>query len=140
MQVPKLTTGGNHEDKRGRICYNNDFDASEIKRIYTISNNNPDFIRAWQGHKIERRWFSAVEGSFQIKLIEIDDWSSPSKNLRQYHFLLSADNLDVLAVPAGYISSIQGIEEKSKLLVMADYMIGEVKDEYRFEDAYFSEN
>jgi hypothetical protein len=47
--------------------------------------------------------------------------------------------LDVLLIPSGYVTSIQASEENSKLLLMADYMYGEVKDEYRFDTTYFSE-
>jgi hypothetical protein len=31
---------------RGSLLYNNDFDASVIKRIYFIENSTTDFIRA----------------------------------------------------------------------------------------------
>jgi hypothetical protein len=40
--------------------YNNDFDFSEIKKMYTIENSSIEFIRVWQGHRIEQRWFSAL--------------------------------------------------------------------------------
>ena len=139
MQIPKLTTGGVYEDDRGTLHFNNEFVASDVKRIYTITNKDQDFIRAWQGHKIERRWFSAIGGAFQIKLIQIDNWESPSQNLPQLQFSLSSESLDVLLVPSGYVTSIQASEENSKLLLMADYMLGDVKDEFRFDKTYFSE-
>ena len=139
IETPKIIAGGVHEDARGTLHYNNDFVASDIKRIYTIANKDQDFIRAWTGHKVERRWFSAIAGSFQIKLIQIDNWENPTKNLPQLQFTLSSGSLDVLAIPSGYVSSIQAIEENSKLLVMADYVLGEIKDEYRIDKTYFSE-
>jgi dTDP-4-dehydrorhamnose 3,5-epimerase-like enzyme len=139
MQKPKLIAGGVHEDDRGILHYNNEFVASDVKRIYAITNKNHDFIRAWQGHKIEKRWFSAICGAFKIRLIQIDNWESPSKNLPQLQFSLSSESLDVLLVPSGYVTSIQASEENSKLFVMADYMYGEVKDEYRFDETYFSD-
>jgi hypothetical protein len=40
-------------------------------------------------------------------------------------------------VPRGYVSSIQALEMGSKLLVMADHLLGEIKDEYRFDIDYF---
>ena len=135
--VLEITAGKCHSDQRGSLFYNNDFDASSIKRIYIIENQNADFIRGWQGHKIEQRWFSAVSGSFQIQLIEIDNWDFPSKDLKIFTFILSAEKLDVLHVPQGYISSIRSIDEGSKLLVMADYLLGEIQDEYRFDVDYF---
>jgi len=134
---PILIKGGQHTDNRGQIRFNNDFDLTEVKRIYTIENRSTETIRAWQGHKIEQRWFSAVSGSFKIKLIKIDNWENPSKNLEKLTFVINAEKLEVLHVPQGYVSSIQALEEGSKLLVMANYLLGAIKDEYRFEVDYF---
>lgn len=136
--IPKIISGNSHTDERGTLFYNNDFDASAIKRIYIIENNGV-FIRAWQGHKIEQRWFSAIKGSFRVQLIEIDFWDQPSKSLEKLTFVVNAEKLNVLHVPKGYVSSIQSLKEGSKLLVMADYMLGEIKDEYRYQLGYFEE-
>jgi hypothetical protein len=51
--------------------------------------------------------------------------------------MLNSNTLDVLHIPKGYISSIQALEEFSKLLVMGDYLLGELKDEYRYPPNYF---
>lgn len=137
MLEPGIIKGGNHSDTRGTLFYNNNFDAEVIKRIYIIENENIEFIRAWQGHKIEQRWFSVINGSFKIQLIAIDNWEQPSINLKPYTFILKSKELDVLHIPAGYISSIQALENESKLLVMADYLLGEINDEYRYKVDYF---
>lgn len=135
--IPEIITGSIHSDQRGTLSYNNDFDASLIKRVYIIENTNTDFIRAWQGHKIEQRWFSAINGSFKIQLIKIDNWEKPSKDIKPFTYIISAGKLDVLHIPEGYVSSIQSLEPGSKLLVMANYLLGETKDEYRYETDYF---
>lgn len=134
---PKLISGNYHTDQRGTLFYNNDFDASSIKRIYIIENENPKFIRGWQGHQIEQRWFSVVSGKFKIQLIKIDNWEKPSVNLENLTFFIDSEKLNVLHVPKGYVSSIQSLELNSKLLVMADYFLGEIKDEYRYDIDYF---
>jgi dTDP-4-dehydrorhamnose 3,5-epimerase-like enzyme len=134
---PQLLKGNSHEDSRGTLLYNNYFDATAIKRIYVIENKNTDFVRAWQGHQIEQRWFSAIKGSFKIELIAIDNWDRPNKKLERFEFMLDSEKLDVLHIPAGYVSSIQSLVEGSKLLVMADYLLGELADEYRYENDYF---
>ena len=135
---PKIIKGGRHTDSRGALFYNNDFDVSSIKRMYVIQNENIDFIRGWQGHKIEQRWFSVIKGSFRIQLIAIDDWSNPSKDLKTFNFVIHSEELDVLHVPSGYVSSIQSLKEEAKLLVMSDYLLGTIQDEYRFDIEYFS--
>lgn len=135
---PTLINGGKHKDERGELQFNNDFDATKVKRIYTIENVDTSFVRAWQGHSIETRWFSALKGRFQIKLIQIDNWEQPNPNSKVLSFEVTDEGLDILYVPPGYISSIQSLEEGAKLLAMADYQLGEVNDEYRFDRNYFT--
>lgn len=135
--MPKLIKGNSHNDSRGTIFFNNNFDASDVKRIYLIENHSTNFVRGWQGHKIEQRWFTVLSGSFKIELIAIDNWSSPSKDLDILTFEIGEKKLDILHVPKGFISRIQSLEENSKLLVMGDYLLGEIQDEYRFEVNYF---
>jgi dTDP-4-dehydrorhamnose 3,5-epimerase-like enzyme len=134
---PNLISGNCHKDKRGQLFYNNNFDASTIKRMYVIENHSIEFIRAWQGHKVEQRWFSAVKGNFIIQLIAIDNWDKPSQTLPRLDYVLESATLDVLHIPAGYVSSIQAVEEKSKLVIMSDYHLGEINDEFRYPTDYF---
>ncbi|MFV0151827.1 WxcM-like domain-containing protein [Empedobacter falsenii] len=134
---PQSLKGNRHEDERGIITYNNDFDASQIKRIYTIENHSVDFIRGWQGHKIEQRWFAAMKGAFEIAVIQVDDFENPSPYLPIQTFNLTDEKLTYLQIPAGCITAIQAKEKDSKLLVLSDYSLGEVKDEYRFPIDYF---
>lgn len=133
----ELLEGKRHEDVRGVITYNNDFDASNIKRIYTIENHSTTFIRGWQGHQIEQRWFAAMKGAFEIAVIQVDDFENPSPYLPIQTFNLTDEKLTYLQIPAGCITAIQAKEEESKLLVLADYTLGEVKDEYRFALDFF---
>ncbi len=132
--------GKSHQDERGIITYNNDFDASIIRRIYTIENKSIDFIRGWQGHKIEQRWFAAVKGCFEISVIEVDDFDHPSKEVEIRKYLLKDETLTYLHVKAGYVTAIQALQENSKLLVLADYALGEVQDEYRYDLECFNNN
>lgn len=55
MNSPKIIEGGKYADERGNLFFNNKYDASAIKRIYCIENNNIDYIRGWTGHKTEQR-------------------------------------------------------------------------------------
>jgi dTDP-4-dehydrorhamnose 3,5-epimerase-like enzyme len=138
MVAPLLINGDCFSDYRGRVFFNNTIDLSQIKRFYFIENKNIDIIRAWQGHKIEQRWFTVVKGVFKIQLIAIDNWLKPTKSLKPFKFVLKANQMDVLHVPPGYVSSIQSLETDSKLLVMADYLLGELDDEFRYDLNYFA--
>ncbi|QBO57202.1 cupin domain-containing protein [Chryseobacterium salivictor] len=134
---PTVIKGNHHQDERGIIRFNNGFDVLGIKRVYLIENADVGFIRAWQGHQVEQRWFSPVKGVFKIKLIKIDHWDKPSPELPILEFTLYSENLDVLHVPPGFVTSIQASEDNSRLMVFADYQLGEIQDEYRFPKDYF---
>jgi dTDP-4-dehydrorhamnose 3,5-epimerase-like enzyme len=136
--TPTLIKGGNYKDERGILNFNNDFDMSLVKRMYLIENVDIFFKRRWQGHKIEQRWFSATTGKFKIEIIKIRDWENPSKKLEKITFEISNENTDVLYIPAGYISSIQAMIKSSKLLVMSDYKLGAISDDYRYPKDYFN--
>ena len=136
MNLPKIIKGNSFTDVRGTIYFNNHFDTTEIKRMYIIQNNN-NIIRGWQGHKVEQRWFSSLQGEFEIHLIEVDNWETPSKSLKSIKYNLSSEKMDVLYVPPGFVSSIRSKESDSKLLVMSNYAIEEINDEYRFKNDYF---
>lgn len=140
MELPKIMGGNAQEDHRGKVLFNNDFDVADVKRIYFIENKSINIVRAWQGHKIEQRWMSAVRGCFEIQLIKIDNWESPDKNLLRQTFELNADKFTILHVPKGYVTSIKAKSEESKLMLMSDFLLNEINDEYRFPAEYFLED
>ena len=137
IELPKIIKGNSFTDIRGTIYFNNSFDTREIKRMYIIQNSSVNVIRGWQGHKVEQRWFSAVQGEFEIHLIEIDNWETPSRGLQSIKYNLNSDKMNVLHVPPGFVSSIRSKESASKLLAMSNYGIEEINDEYRYENEYF---
>ena len=132
-----LIKGGVYKDHRGKLFYNNDFDATQIKRIYFIKNNDVTIFRGWQGHGIEQRWFSVVNGSFKISFIKIDNWENPNENSLIEEVQLDAKEFDVLHIPKGYITGIEALEKDSKLMVMSDFLMGETNDECRYSKEYF---
>lgn len=133
----KIIPGGKFQDNRGSIRFNNDFDASPIKRLYFISNSEEQSIRGWQGHQIESRWFVASSGAFNIFVVKVDSWEEPSKKSFIQSFLLSANECNILQVPSGYITKIESMSTDAILLAMSDYALGEVQDESRYDMNYF---
>lgn len=134
---PRLIQGGVFKDERGELKYNNDFDASEIKRMYIIENSSIDLKRGWKAHKIEQRWFISLIGSFVIKIVAVEDFKKPQKKKQFYEFVLESKEMNVLHCPAGHATLIQALEPKSKILALGDFLLGETQDEYRFPLDYF---
>ncbi len=130
----KLIDGGIFNDERGTLNFVNDFDLSPIKRFYFITNVNTDIIRAWQGHQKESRWFYCTEGSFDVRLIKIDNWDQPSKKQQVEIFILKASEPRVLYIPKGYLNGFKAFEDNSKLMVLSNYILGEIpNDSYRYD-------
>lgn len=136
--MPDIILGDKFIDNRGSLFYNNSFDATKVKRVYVIENLNSEVYRGWQGHKIEQRWLFAVQSTFIIRLIKIDNWESPSENLEIKEFQLNNSKLDVLHIPPGHVSCIRSMNDQSKLVVMSDYLVGELNDEYKYSLDYFN--
>lgn len=67
----------------------------------------------------------------------MDDFENPSPYLPIQTFNLTDETLTYLQIPAGCITAIQAKEKDSKLLVLSDYSLGEIKDEYRYPINYF---
>ncbi len=138
--IPTLINGGEHVDERGTIKFFNDFDMQEVKRFYCIQNKDTSVVRAWRGHRIEQRWFVVTEGEFIIRVVKIDDWASPSKDLPIENYILNASQNQILHMPAGYATWIEAKQDHSSLMVFADYGVEHAKlDDYLYTVGHFNE-
>lgn len=132
---PSLIKGNQHSDERGTVSFINDFDLSPVKRMYTIQHPSTTTVRAWQGHKIESKYFKCLKGRFLVAVVAIDDWVSPSENLKPERYILDANNTEVLHIPAGYANGFKALDTDSELLVFSNLDLESAKnDQYRFDE------
>lgn len=129
----KFLKGDFFKDNRGCVSFSNTLDLNLTKRMYVIENADIEICRAWQGHQIEKRWFVAVNGTFEIRIVKIDDFENPSDDLEVQSFILKGKSMDSLFIDAGFASSIQALEVNSKIVVFSDYYLNEIKDDYKFD-------
>ena len=133
-----LIKGNSFTDQRGSLRFVNDFKFEGIKRFYTITHPDTFIIRAWQGHKIETKHFIVSKGKFLICWIEIDNWENPGKELKINRQILSADEPQLLIVPAGHANGFKALEDDSTLIIFSDLELEDSsKDIYRFESDYW---
>lgn len=111
---PKIIKGNVHSDTRGTVRFVNDFDMTDVVRMYCIKPEL-NIIRAWQGHKIESKWFFVAKGRFLVKTVAIDGQNSSAE------FILSAAESQVLFIPGGHFNGFQALEEGSVLMVFSDF-------------------
>lgn len=134
-QKSQLIQGNQHTDDRGTLSFINNFDMSPIKRMYTITHNSTKVVRAWQGHKIESKYFKCIKGRFLVAVVAIDDWETPTENLKPEHYILDAEETEVLYIPSGYANGFKALEENSELIVFSNLDLEEAKnDQYRFKE------
>ena len=136
-QAVKQIQGGVHQDERGALVYNNDFDLATagICRFYTIQPAG-ERLRGWQGHRIEQKWFSAVRGNILVLVVAPDDWKYPSASLKPQEFLLKAGTGDILHVPAGHATAIKALSPGATVAVFSDLDLdASTADSYRFDSS-----
>lgn len=133
-----LIHGGLHEDNRGKLLFFNKVDMSQIKRMYQIEPANEEVIRAWQGHKVERKWFYCLQGGFIINLVKIPNFEFPDVHLNVVHNRITDSSPDILLVEGGYASGIKATAPNSKLLVFSNLSTEASKnDDYRFDVGFW---
>lgn len=136
----ELVQGELFQDHRGKIASLNNFCFDGVKRSYFITHPDISVIRGWNGHKLERKWFCCLKGSFTLALIEIDNWEKPSPELKPEIFKLSDSVSQIICVPCGYASCIKADSPDSVLMVLSDKTMAEaaaLNDSYRYDADYF---
>lgn len=133
LEAVQLIEGGIHRDQRGALKFINSFDLNDIRRMYIIEPSDTNTIRAWQGHKLERKYFYASKGKFTIGLVQIIDWDNPNEETKPEFFELDAERPMILCIPGGYANGIKAQVSGSQLTVFSSSTLEEAsKDEFKF--------
>lgn len=134
----RIIKGGIYRDSRGELRFVNDFDLSEVRRFYQITNSESTPKRAWQAHKVEEKWFFVSKGKFRISLVKICDWDNPRLSSIDKIFDLSSEKPSVLFVPGGYANSLEALEPGSILQVFSNFTLEDGKlDDVKFPIDYW---
>lgn len=127
------TRGGLSVDDRGELLFINDFSLQKYKRFYVVSNHQPQFIRAWHGHKYESKGVVLLSGSAIVCAVKIDDWEHPSSDLPIHRQVLSAKTPGVLEIPKGYANGFMTLEPNTVVCFFSSSSLEEsANDDIRF--------
>jgi dTDP-4-dehydrorhamnose 3,5-epimerase-like enzyme len=138
-KIPQLIKGGIHTDHRGQISFVNDMKFDAIERFYIISNSAENPLRAWQGHKIDHKYFYCIQGVIKVHFVKIDNWESPSKDLKAESVVLTASESNILHIPEGYANAIESLEVGSKLISFSTLPLDRTaEDDVRFDSGMWS--
>lgn len=137
LQV-QLIKGGISVDDRGVVSFVNDFNFLNVKRFYMVENHKQGFVRAWHAHKKEAKYVMAIKGSAIVGAVKIDNWESPSKDLKINRFVLGESNPSVLFIPAGYANGFMSLSENTKLIFFSTSELKDsLNDDIRYESHYW---
>ena len=112
--------------------FNNDITKStleSIQAIKTIQENNGEF---GANRYIISNNESALNVMETFAMIRLNDWENPTEIVQKHTFILESVTLDVLHIPSGFLSHIKALQDNAQLLVLADYKLKEIADEYKF--------
>lgn len=122
------------EDIRGKLLYNNGFAMDEIKRMYIIQPADTSFIRGWQGHQEERKWFYCNKGQFKVYVVKVSDFGNPDGTIMPESFHLSFKDPKLLMIDKGYATAFKALEDGASLMVFSDMTTNQSKnDDFRFD-------
>jgi dTDP-4-dehydrorhamnose 3,5-epimerase-like enzyme len=121
----KIIEGSSFLDNRGIISLLNDFDLKNIRRMYVIKPET-GVIRAWQGHKKERKRLYVLTGCFQVQIVNMLD-----RNKRR-NLIPNSNENRVFQIELGHYNGFEDLEDSSELLVFSDQTLDDSKgDDYR---------
>jgi len=136
---PRLIKGGIYRDPRGQISFVNDMNFDAIERFYIIENSEENPLRAWQGHRIDNKYFYCLQGVIKVHFVKIDNWESPSKDLKVESVVLCSKESNVLHIPQGYANAIESLETGSKLMSFSTLPLSRTtEDDVRFDSTMWS--
>jgi len=125
-------------DDRGELIFCNDFEMSDVKRFYQVSNHKTNFIRAWHGHKKESKYIYVVKGALILGTVKIDNWDNPSKNLTIERFVLSEKKPGVFFISGGYAHGYKTLVPDTRIMFFSTASLAESgKDDYRYDANYW---
>ncbi len=134
----KIINGGLAVDDRGQVTFVNDFDFSDVKRFYMVSNHSQGFVRAWHAHKKEAKYVLVVKGAALIGAVAIDDWDIPSKKAEVHRVVLSEKSPKVFYIPAGYANGFMSLSEDTQIIFFSTSTLEEsLNDDIRYDARYW---
>jgi dTDP-4-dehydrorhamnose 3,5-epimerase len=136
---PSLTQGNIGIDDRGSVSFVNDFRFEGVKRFYLVTNHRAGFVRAWHAHRKESKYVTVVQGAAVVAAVAIDDWETPSGDVKVHRHVLSATKPAVLLIPAGYANGFMSLTDDARLMFFSTSSLEESRgDDIRYDARYWN--
>lgn len=128
-----MQLGSKITDDRGHILFNNNIKLEGVKRFYIVGNHQANFIRAWHGHKYERKYITCISGAAIVCYRSLD----PKDEIITRTVL--SPNGTVLEIPPGNYNGWMSLTDDTQLLVLSCSTIEEsMADDFRKDVDFFN--
>ena len=102
-------------------------------RFYLVRNHTLHSVRAWHGHRHERKIVTVVSGAALICCVQVDDWERPSPDLHVSRYVLCAEKPSALMVPGGFANGSMNLAPATTICYFSDTPIEDAgADDVRF--------
>ncbi len=128
-----------HKDERGRVSFVNDFNFPHVKRFYVVETRVKGSLRGWHGHRHEGKYVFPIQGKAIVAAVEVDNWESPSKNIRLFQFILNSAKPCILYIPPGFANGFKSHTMHTKLMFFSTSTLEDsLIDDIRFPADYWT--
>ena len=111
---PILFSINSSSDDRGKVTFVNDFDMTDVKRSYVVTNTLLKTVRAWHGHRNEKKWVVVQKGEFLVCVVKVDNFDNPEMNAEVKEYVLNSEN-NVLFIPNGYANGAMNLTDENEI-------------------------
>jgi dTDP-4-dehydrorhamnose 3,5-epimerase len=126
MAEPRIINGGLAVDDRGQLSFLNDLGGFKIKRFYMVENHRQGFVRAWHGHRKERKLVFVTQGAALLRAIKMDTEDVSDEG---FAHVLSGQKPQAFYIPNGYYNGFKTLTQDTKVIFFSDRTLEESKDD-----------
>ena len=109
---PIFFESNSSSDERGTVSFTNDLNLQKAIRTYKVENSQLKTVRAWHGHKVEEKWVNVEQGEFLVCVVNINDFTSPSKDLEIQTYKMSYKD-GFLYIPPNFANGAMNLTEEN---------------------------
>ncbi len=134
---PIFFESNSSSDERGTVSFTNDLNLQKAVRTYKVENSQLKTVRAWHGHKVEEKWVNVEQGEFLVCVVNINDFTSPSKDLEIQTYKMSYKD-GFLYIPPNFANGAMNLTEDNAIRYYSSSTLEEsLNDDFRFESDYW---
>lgn len=138
MIEPKKISGGRFTDDRGFLKTLTFPEGFTPKRLYSVTNWQSLFIRAWHGHKRESKLIYMSQGSGIVAAVFMTDTLKPDKEQPIFRFTIDSESHTQVFIPAGYANGLMSLTPDAEFTVISSSSLEDSKeDDFRFPFNYW---